>query len=880
MPIRVTQGSRTNFAPRPGDIPEVRTVVPDQRHLPQQSQSAAALKALGADVKNAGEEFARIGAIQQARDEDREAQARVMRFRQDLFDHTYGNEDKSIRGYSQVKGQESLDSGQTFRDTVEELKNLNGTEIVSPRVRAAFDKAAAQHQLSFSSAHSAHMANQRNLAEVATNAADLNLYTNEMISAGAFAVDPLTGNPILGANGQRQLNPHLIAAESGIVAKALEIAKQQGITDPDVIAERIKQHLTNAHKQVLKHLLADQSQGIEAAREYYRQVRGGIVDSEKAAILTDLNTAGDLEGGRKAAEEVTLVGGTHKEQVARIKHMDLTTGEEKEAIRLVDANALRNRQAEAAAERKAMTEAYFAAEQGKLEEFLRDPDNVEDGTTGRVVGSRAFANVQNRQLKAIQGTVFARGVTPQNTAISTAFRSLDNDVEKANFDLASVKDKLTKAQHDDIEKTIVRARGRLDSTLESTTTITFGHKQINELVKDIKVLTVGTTADGRKRKAGQRASKRINAAKTDLDNIIQDFRVAAGKDMHPTDIRKAAQRLLIPIISDPEGISEDERKLPKEAILADAIGKGAGAGTVSKKQFEAVEVKDEAIKEHPFLDAQVNDAIDVGGGRKSTGLRQKVAGALLTGNHARLETLLPGFWAAKERDRPGTLQQFRIDEKGKSTVPLKKKRREQPPVTKAVPKSGKDTAISMALGTLRNDEGGATTDFDGTPLLDLGVQEARRDSLQKKLGRKLKPGIELATAVVEEDYETLSTKMAGFKAMPPAAQAAVLDVTYTMGAHKIMKFKAMSKAMKDGDIVEVARQTLDTANQGGKSMKGIARRRARKYNAAVPPSKRILKVKQDEDGRITYFGRSGVTILTYKPVKGKHHRSDAGTVKP
>ena len=77
--------SVNEFRRQIGSTPEVRTIIPRQEQLPQQSVGANALGQLGGQVVATGQEFARIGAINQARDEDREAQARSLRFRQDIF---------------------------------------------------------------------------------------------------------------------------------------------------------------------------------------------------------------------------------------------------------------------------------------------------------------------------------------------------------------------------------------------------------------------------------------------------------------------------------------------------------------------------------------------------------------------------------------------------------------------------------------------------------------------------------------------------------------------------------------------------------------------------------------------------------------------------
>jgi len=74
MVIRVLQGSRLDFAPRPEQIPEVRTRISALQNIPTTSKSATAFAQFGSDISASGIQLARVGAINQARDEDREAQ--------------------------------------------------------------------------------------------------------------------------------------------------------------------------------------------------------------------------------------------------------------------------------------------------------------------------------------------------------------------------------------------------------------------------------------------------------------------------------------------------------------------------------------------------------------------------------------------------------------------------------------------------------------------------------------------------------------------------------------------------------------------------------------------------------------------------------------
>jgi hypothetical protein len=799
MAIYISRGSRLSFAPRPEDIPEVRTRIPEQRFVPTSSASALALQTLGSSITDAGDVFAKVGAINQARDEDRETQARVMRFRQDIFDLTYGNKDAGIQGYNDMKGDAAVSGAAAIRAKIAEMKRINVSEITNPRTLAAFNKSANQHEMAFQNGHASYVAQQRNFAEIATDTADLNLFYKEMVVMPPFATDPLTGQLILDANGDKQLNPMLVAVKTKIMYLTQKIAAQADITDPDQIKNMIQNNLTTAHKQVIKHLLAEPSLGIEAAREYYGKVIGEIDPLQKSKILSDMKMAGDLEGGRKAAEEVALVGGSQQDQVARIKHMDLSVGAEKEAIRLLDANAVRERSAQIKREKEALFLAYQAAEKGELSEFLSDPDNIASGISELVIGSRAFGNVQNREKKALEGNIFASVATPANIAIMTKFRSLGNDIDKVNFDLSSIKDKLTKDQHNELEKAKERAQRRLDKTIEGIGIVRFGRKQIDENLPP--QLRPGTSVKGLRTAAGRRAIKRINAAKTDLDQIIHDYREATGKDMDVVTVKKEALRLVIPIMADPSGWAEDERQLPDEAILADAIGTGQGILTISKKQYEDVRIRNNVIKENPVLDKRVIEAFQLTGKASTTALREKVAGAYLTGNHPRMEKLLPGFWGAYDAANPRTLEALKIDDQGR---PLKAPK--PVPVPTPVPAPA-PVSVPKPAPALKPDD---ITDAAADARKEKVLMEKVREVLGEEAAKKVEEVMPAAPAQVtqlldtEEAQAEVDREVTALKSVAKVAKAAQANDKVDIGIGKLGKKEAQVVTKQ---VLEAAQKT-------------------------------------------------------------------------
>ncbi|BBI55055.1 endolysin [Vibrio phage vB_ValC_WD615] len=117
----------------------------------------------------------------------------------------------------------------------------------------------------------------------------------------------------------------------------------------------------------------------------------------------------------------------------------------------------------------------------------------------------------------------------------------------------------------------------------------------------------------------------------------------------------------------------------------------------------------------------------------------------------------------------------------------------------------------------------------------------------------------------------------GFNEAPPELQAMLIDASYNMGEQVLNNsyFPKLNKALMEGKYDEVSKQLLDTANVGGQSVKGLAKRRALSYNLANPDNP-ISEVEQLKDGTIIYRDMKGGELLSYRPDGGKHEASEAG----
>jgi GH24 family phage-related lysozyme (muramidase) len=161
----------------------------------------------------------------------------------------------------------------------------------------------------------------------------------------------------------------------------------------------------------------------------------------------------------------------------------------------------------------------------------------------------------------------------------------------------------------------------------------------------------------------------------------------------------------------------------------------------------------------------------------------------------------------------------------------------------------------------------------GTPTGPGGITEARKRDIERRVGNTVsyKEAREIA---VREDSAALHKRMDGFDKLEKGVQAAVLDLAYNIGWRKVLKFPKLTKAVANGDVNEILINTLDTASENGKSLLGLAKRRALMFNQAGPDS-RITHVEQLNDGTINYLSDTKV-LFTFK--LPRHPKSTAGKI--
>ena len=311
MAIRVLQGSRISFAPRPEDIPELRTQVPEQRFIPTSSASASALQTLGTSVINAGRAFGQAGALDQQRDEARQADAIELNFKNKLLDLQFGSADGTITGWMSQRGQAFFDGRADRDEAVKQARadafaqaggNVGVAQVAGPRL----DRLVVSNQVTMLS----RGADMRRQAEVATDKARVVTAQRSAIAMG-INVDLLTAktgslNPI------EEAKVVAFTGELALVrAAVIDEAAKQDITvstpgGQDYILNKIEDAWTEVHRQHINNLLAD-GKGEEAAR-YYNWALPMISSDLQDDIENDIKTGVSGETARNA---VTLSTGAN-----------------------------------------------------------------------------------------------------------------------------------------------------------------------------------------------------------------------------------------------------------------------------------------------------------------------------------------------------------------------------------------------------------------------------------------------------------------------------------------------------------------------------------------------------------------------------------------
>lgn len=170
-------------------------------------------------------------------------------------------------------------------------------------------------------------------------------------------------------------------------------------------------------------------------------------------------------------------------------------------------------------------------------------------------------------------------------------------------------------------------------------------------------------------------------------------------------------------------------------------------------------------------------------------------------------------------------------------------------------------------------EGSGDT-LTSTPTAHFGVTEsaAKAVGLPFDVNMSEARSSEIGTKYVEQLEGGFSNKIKGWRTLPTEVRNGAVDAAYNMGP-QVFKFKGFIKALENKDIDTAAKELLDTANEDGKAVKGLATRRAKLYNKMVS-GKKIDTVEATKDG-IRYLSGKDEIFFYKKPL---HSGSKPGVV--
>lgn len=205
-----------------------------------------------------------------------------------------------------------------------------------------------------------------------------------------------------------------------------------------------------------------------------------------------------------------------------------------------------------------------------------------------------------------------------------------------------------------------------------------------------------------------------------------------------------------------------------------------------------------------------------------------------------------------------------------STPPSPSQGQPEALLTPPPPPSPVDVVYSH-LGLVEGDGSNITGDV---PTKKLGVTAAAEKAI--KGSDKMKPE-EVAYAYLEKLNGKFTNTIPRYSVAPPELQAAILDAGYNLG-EGVGRYPGLSAAMKAEDWPGAGLQLLDTANAKGKSLRGIAKRRAQMYNQIPGVTNPIVTVRQRKDGTLQYVGADGNKVFEYKAKRGRHPDSEVGSL--
>lgn len=172
-------------------------------------------------------------------------------------------------------------------------------------------------------------------------------------------------------------------------------------------------------------------------------------------------------------------------------------------------------------------------------------------------------------------------------------------------------------------------------------------------------------------------------------------------------------------------------------------------------------------------------------------------------------------------------------------------------------------------------EGSGSNISGDVPTAHYGVTAAAAKAVGAEFDKDMsrEQAKEISIAYINLLDSKFESKISNWNDLPEGIRKMAVDTAYNVG-EKVLSYKGFIGDLKAGKTADqVAINILDTANAGGKSMRGLAVRRAEAYNKVA--ANKISAVEQKRSGEIIYYDSEDRIIFSYKPSGGKHPDSKA-----
>jgi murein L,D-transpeptidase YcbB/YkuD len=179
--------------------------------------------------------------------------------------------------------------------------------------------------------------------------------------------------------------------------------------------------------------------------------------------------------------------------------------------------------------------------------------------------------------------------------------------------------------------------------------------------------------------------------------------------------------------------------------------------------------------------------------------------------------------------------------------------------------------VDTVFNTLAGTEGRGDNVTD-TPTGNLGMTAKTKQLLEKKYGRSMSD--EEAAKMYIKDLE--QSALAVNKDIPSNLLTSFVATTYNTGFNP--DWESYNKFLKNPSDDTLKDAMLTKIYAGGKSMIGIAARRAHDYNLSNPP-KKIVSVRQKDNGDIEYLDSNNNVVFYVNSTRPKHSASKSTELK-